>query len=131
MKKNYITAQKTALWNFLSENAKKPLSIAEIAGGCNICKSTVYRLIKGLVDAGLVSKILRKNAFVYQLSSCVECLDHLHLKCATCGKVIHLSHAQTNILKKEILEKYEFDPQDESAMLYGKCNECLHEQEEI
>ena len=33
------------------------------------------------------------------------------------------------LLKKEILEHYEFDPQDNNAMLYGKCNECMHEQE--
>lgn len=130
MKKNYMTAQKTALWNFLSENAKKPLSIAEIAGGCNIGRSSVYRLIKGLVNAGLVCKILRKSGFVYQLSSCVECLDHMHLKCVTCGKLIHLSQSQTRLLKKEILEHYEFDPKDDSAMLYGKCNDCLHEQKE-
>ncbi|HHT87374.1 MAG TPA: helix-turn-helix domain-containing protein [Clostridiales bacterium] len=129
MKRTYMTEQKKALWNFLSENAHTPLTITDIAEGCSIGKSTAYRLMNGLVSAGLVSKILRKNGFVYQLSACVDCYGHLHLKCVTCGKIIHLSNSRSKLLKKEILEHYEFDPQDNNAMLYGKCNECMHEQE--
>ena len=122
-----MTEQKKALWIFVRE-------CAHAADHNRYCRAAALarhsvRLMNGLVSAGLVSKILRKNGFVYQLSACVDCYGHLHLKCVTCGKIIHLSNSRSKLLKKEILEHYEFDPQDNNAMLYGKCNECMHEQE--
>ena len=76
---------------FFVENAHTPLTITDIADGCSIGKSTAYRLMNGLVSAGLVSKILRKNGLCASFPR-VDCYGHLHLKCVTCGKIIHLSN---------------------------------------
>ena len=98
----YNTIQKGELLDFLGRHRTSAYTVKEIAdlmkADSAIPKppgeSTVYRLIKQLVESGEVKRTVRGNSrtFVYQLTDGESCHHHLHMKCVTCGKQIGRAH---------------------------------------
>lgn len=129
----YKTVQREELLNFLREHSQTPMSIGEISesmkNDSNIKKapgeSTVYRLIKELVENGEVKRIVNGSgrSFVYQIVDGENCVRHLHMKCTVCGKLCHMDDEQSRRLVDKILQEDDFEV-DNSTVLLGKCSEC-------
>ena len=94
--------------------------------GSSIGKSTVYRIIASLAEAGILRRERDgdEGKYTYQLIECKGCHEHLHLKCRECGKLVHLDEKISSSLGESLKSAVGFSL-DESTMLYGKCESCL------
>lgn len=129
----YNTLQREELIEFMSKHRASAYTVKEIADlmkqDSSIPKppgeSTVYRLIKDLVENGEVKRTVRGNSrtFVYQLTDGETCHHHLHMKCVTCGKLYHMDDKSSRELVERILKEDSFEI-DSSAVLPGKCGGC-------
>lgn len=130
----YKTVQRGELIRFLKAHSSEELTVQEIAAMMkedgSVVKtpgeSTVYRLIKELVESGAVKRIVRGNSrqFVYQITDGEDCAHHLHLKCTVCGKLCHMNEQESREIVGRILENDSFAI-DGSAVLLGRCGDCM------
>lgn len=125
----YKTRQKEVLLEYLSETRDTPQSIEEIAlalknRGEDLGKSTVYRLIKKLSEDGGVKFFSEGKRFLYQLAGGEECHHHLHLKCTSCGRLMHMDHEQSEKIIENIYGENGFFVSESDTTLFGKCMAC-------
>ena len=128
----YNTQQKEMLISFLKSHSETPLGIDEVCEGLQKTsadapgKSTVYRLMGGLVEKGTVKRFVKGNSrqFLYQLAGGEECHHHLHLKCTECGKLLHMKHELSEQLLSDILGENDFTVKVDSTTLFGCCKDC-------
>lgn len=129
----YNTVQREELLKFLGEHRTSAFTVKEIADmmaeDSSVIKkpgeSTLYRLIKELVESGEVKRTVKGNSrqFVYQITDGESCHHHLHMKCVSCGKLYHMDDEESRELVERILMKDSFEI-DSSAVLPGKCGDC-------
>ena len=131
MKSTYQTQQRKILIGFLVNAHGRQLTIDEIMDGLreegkNVPQSSVYRLMKKLVDEGVVRRHSKEDSrqYVYQIIESEECHSHLHLQCTECGKLVHLSHEATREARQWMQGATGFDLDQEKTYLYGKCVDC-------
>lgn len=125
--KIYNTEQRQLILNLLKESCDKPLTAADIAKKLeneNIGRSTLYRQLEMLTDEGIISRNVKENSrvYVYQIEEC-NCSEHYHLRCAGCGKMIHLDKQITDAVSTQLLEN-DFVTDGKSTVLLGKCKKC-------
>ena len=125
----YKTRQKEILLSYLSETSESPQSVDDIvralqAEGESLGKSTVYRLVKKLCDEGALKCFAEDKRFLYQLVNGEDCLHHLHLKCTTCGRLLHMDHEQSERLIENIYGENGFAVSKEDTTLFGCCGDC-------
>lgn len=122
----YNTEQKRTLLTFLSNNCDKAYTIEEIASSINVGKSTIYRLIPKLVEDGVVKRFSKDSGrrFLYQFIRCEHCSSHLHMKCVSCGKILHMDNKETETILNDIFENSDFSVDKNQTILFGKCSEC-------
>lgn len=91
-------------------------------------KSTIYRLLPKLYEEGKVKRFVKEGSkeFLYQAVEGTRCHNHLHMKCLSCGKLLHMSDAATNALFDEIHNNTDFHMDRENTVLFGICGECEH-----
>ena len=126
----YQTEQQKQLWACLRRSADTPLTVEEIiakirdADGQAPGKSTAFRLMTRWVEQGRVLRTVSGNSrrFVYQLAGCGNLPPHLHLKCVDCGKLIHLDHAESEVLLGRVRKSSGFQIDEESTVLMGRCS---------
>ena len=132
----YNTERRTRILEFMKENADKSFTIEEICSGIlhgEGGKSTVYRQVSSLYNEGLLRRISGEGARApsYQyLDKSAHCDSHLHLKCKECGKLIHLDGELSCALERRILKTEGFTL-DGGALLYGRCEGCVHGNREV
>ncbi len=131
MKNTYQTQQRKILISFLVDSHDRQLTIDEIMEGLkeegrNVPQSSVYRLMKKLVDEGVVRRHAKGDSrqYVYQIIESEECHSHLHLQCTECGKLVHLSHEATSEARQWMQGATGFELNQEKTFLYGTCKEC-------
>jgi len=130
MKKVYQTQQRKELIGFLSTYQEKQFTIEEIiermATSNAPAPSSIYRLMKQLVEEGIVKRYAKEGSrqFLYQLVDGENCSHHFHLKCMVCGKLIHLSEEGSRQIIQLALGEAGFSVDQEKTILFGKCSEC-------
>lgn len=126
----YRTAQKNMLIAFLHKNADKAFTVEELAtalGGKNgVGKSTLYRLLPNLVQAGEVKRFYKDNSrtALYQAVGCRHCDEHLHLKCTDCGRILHLDNDASTMVLRNVLRNSHFAIDEKQTVLFGRCEGC-------
>jgi Fur family ferric uptake transcriptional regulator len=88
-------------------------------------ESSIYRLIKELVESGEVKRTVKGNSrnFVYQITGGESCHHHLHMKCISCGKLYHMNDEESRELMERIFKEEHFEL-DSNAVLPGRCEGC-------
>lgn len=131
MKGTYQTQQRKILLSFLNTVSDRQLTIEEIleelnSNGETVPQSSVYRLMKKLVEEGVVRRHSKEDSrqYVYQIIESEDCHAHLHLQCTECGKLVHLSHEATKEARQWMKGATGFDLDQEKTYLYGTCKEC-------
>lgn len=129
----YNTHQKKLLLDFLAENREQQYTIGDL---CSALErkygkdapgtSTIYRIIKQLVEENTVKRFVKLNSrhFFYQLAAGKDCHSHLHMKCTGCGKLIHMDHEQTETITETIFGDSSFTVDREHTTIFGICAEC-------
>ena len=93
-----------------------------------IGKTTIYRYLDKLTDDGKLRKYLTDGVLgaCYQFVGSENFIDaHLHLKCDSCGELLHLECKALDELERHISVKHVFQVNTMKTVLYGKCEDCL------
>ncbi|MCQ2504206.1 MAG: transcriptional repressor [Saccharofermentans sp.] len=132
----YKTKHKEELLSYLKSIPGKHVTAGDIctsmkAGGSSIGTATVYRQLENLVSEGLINKYVLEEG----MSACYEYIpehDHLcrehcyHLKCESCGKLIHMECDEVEGLMTHISAHHGFCVNAKRTVFYGTCEECGH-----
>lgn len=140
MKKDsgYNTTQKEKLLDYLINNKDKHTSAQEIDNylrsvGSPVGMATIYRQLDRLVESGTVRKFVidGKTSACYQyIENEKECHEHFHLKCRSCGKLIHLSCNRLMDINNHIAQHHGFIIDPSQTVFYGSCSDCIGLSEE-
>ena len=127
---NYNTKQSKLVYNFLENNPHKHFSAEEvyfalISDGNNIGRTTVYRQLDKLCDEKKARKFFSgdNNACCYQFES-EHCHKHYHLKCSSCGTLIHTECDFLDKLASHVFNDHQFRIDGSRTVLYGICEDC-------
>lgn len=139
--KNYKTAGKQRLLTFLQAHPDQQFTVDEIgtemtesaagATGTAPGHSSLYRQLSALCADGTVRKFRAEgqNAFVYQFVGKTDCCHHFHLKCLSCGCLIHLTCGMSDDLLAHIRADHGFQVDSGRSILYGLCATCSSAEE--
>lgn len=132
MRSRYNTAQRNEIVSCLAQ-AKGHLSAADIVSrlaeaGSSVSTATVYRQLEKLAAEGLVVKSTPEG----ERSACFELVDShechetrcYHLKCESCGKLIHLDCNEVDELCHHLLEEHGFRIDTKRTVIFGTCESC-------
>ena len=121
---HYQTGQRKMLLTFLKTHSDQAYTIEELwetmkeESSCGQIpgKSTIYRMMPGLVEEGLVRRFVKGNSrtFVYQM----VCGDHCD----------HMGDQETERLIEEVFRKHHFSVDEEKTVLFGHCEDCGKEE---
>lgn len=133
--KAYNTAGKKALIEYMAQNFERQFTVDELyaslsEAGTSVGKSSLYRMLERMVADGAVRKFKESelsSAMFQYIGSDEDCSHHLHLKCAECGKLVHLECPNSIELIAHIYEEHGFSIDSKKSVLYGKCKDCQTE----
>lgn len=125
----YNTDGKQQVLRFFRENADKAFSCEEAFCALRhtgIGKSSVYRIISDFEMQSKLKKVHNSTGkqSLFRYASEGSCSEHLHLKCLSCGRLIHLDRVTTGTVEDSLLSSSGF-ALDEGTPLYGKCQSCI------
>ena len=122
----YHTDQKDRLLDFLGRNTIRQLKMEEIVSALDgkVGKSTVYRLMRSLVEEGRVRRFELGRTIYYQYLSGAACDSHLHLKCTVCGELFHLNCDHLHEIAAHVQADHGFAIDPSRTVFYGVCGTC-------
>lgn len=138
MYQTYTTKQGSQILELLKSEAGRHFTADEIIktlseNGKSVGKATVYRHMDKLIRAGLVRKYLADGGgsacFAYVENS-DKCHMHYHLKCSSCGKLLHVDCEYLDKVASHILGHHGFVISPEKTVLYGICEACREAENE-
>lgn len=97
--------------------------------GETVGRTTVYRHLDKLTEQGTLRRFTIGDniSACYQYSDGSHCCDHYHLKCSSCGKLIHIECEFMDELSAHIYDDHKFTLDGSKTVLYGLCEECSGE----
>lgn len=132
MKKSYHTQAREEIARLFAQNAGKSLTAEEV---CALLPegaaghSTVYRLLSEMCAQGSLIKTLREDTGKAEYLFCDRREEeHMHLRCAQCGRVVHVQHEAARILQGELLSRYGMRLDSARTVLVGECVDCCREE---
>ena len=110
MRGTYQTRQRRAVLEFLAQHAERQFTVDELLAAMGAAapgRSTAYRLLDRLAEEGAVRRFLPEGTHTaaYQATATGHCDAHLHLKCVTCGKLIHLDETISDAVQGDLLRR--------------------------
>lgn len=132
MEHSYNTKQGELILNLIKSEEGKHFTADEIITllaneGKKVGKATVYRHLDKLIKAGEVRKYIVEEG----TSACFEyvghnhsCKSHYHLKCSSCGELLHVRCDFLDEVSSHILGHHGFTIEPEKTVLYGLCETC-------
>ena len=127
----YNTDRRNEIIALLSSESERAFTTEEICdrlltgGG----KSTIYRIISELTEKGVIRKLSDRNTrhVRYQYLGERTCAEHLHLKCKSCERLIHLDKSASQLIMNFIssTDSFTLDP---TEILSGVCRLCKEQE---
>lgn len=117
-----------------SDGTKRHLSAEEVyklllGENSDIGLATVYRVLTQFESAGiLVRHHFDEGRATYELQ---EGRHHDHIVCVRCGKVEEFVDPAIEKAQREEASRLGYDMTDHSLVLYGVCEECRRNAEEV
>jgi Fe2+/Zn2+ uptake regulation proteins len=95
-----------------------------------ISSATIYRQLDRMVSEGKLRRYVlsdKEGACYHYLgdNDSKHCCNKYHLKCITCGKLVHLQCHTIENLMEHIVDAHHFFIEPESTVFYGRCEECM------
>lgn len=130
---DYKTKQKELILSYLKECPLPHVTAGDISlhlknSGSPVGTATVYRQLEKLTEAGLVRKYNLEDGACFQyVEGGKECREHFHLKCLSCGELIHVDCDFLCTIAPHILEHHGFEVDNSRTVMYGMCKNCRKE----
>ena len=90
--------------------------------GFGVSRSTVYRTLTKLVDAGLLRQLELGPRKYYEHDYGYP--QHEHLQCTQCGKMIEFQSPAIEALVNEVSRQHGFNAASHTFVIRGVCSEC-------
>ena len=123
----YKTIQYKSLCDFFERGTKQYTSDEIIEAVCpgGAGKSTVYRQLSRMTETGELRKFHDGKRILYQYSHISpDCGSHFHLKCISCGRLIHLNCNRISEFASHMAADHGFTLDMRQTVLYGLCAQC-------
>ena len=91
--------------------------------GRRVSRSTVYRTLRLMVEAGLLRELRLTNRSAYEHAYGYPSHDHMH--CAECGQVIEFRNDEIRRIREEIAQQFGFRADNHRFIITGQCSDCL------
>jgi Fur family ferric uptake transcriptional regulator len=91
--------------------------------GRRVSRSTVYRTLRLLVEAGLLRELRLANRTAYEHDYGYPSHDHLH--CTICNAVVEFRNDEIRQLSESISRQFGFRRQGHRYIITGVCPACL------
>lgn len=131
MRGGYQTRQKEWISSALKDCAARAVTVDELleaicGGGLTVGKTTVYRQLEDMVQAGKARKAQNaQGGWVYQFVDDISaCAYHLHCQCIGCGRLTHVDCDRLDDLQGHLLADHGFRLDVARTMLQGRCAAC-------
>ena len=126
----YSTQQRKTLLFYLSKHPDELLSTQQIADALQkekISLSAVYRNLSALESEGKVRRCSRTGTreLFYQYMDAEPCKGVLHMTCIRCGKTLHMTNENANLLMKQLKVQEQFQLDLMKTVLFGICKDCI------
>ena len=129
---SYSTTTRKKIHDYLEQNSDRTVTVADIDTylkelNSEVNLTTIYRYLDKLAKEGIVIKYVAEKGSqaTYQyVEKGHHCEEHLHLKCVSCGCIIHLECGFMDEIAEHILKDHGFELQCKNSMIYGLCREC-------
>ncbi len=119
------TSSRLAVMQYLS-TATQPLSHAEVAESlvpAGYDKSTIYRCLVELADAGILSRMdAGDHSWRFEMRQEAHGGEHPHFVCVDCGKITCLPEVEVNIAPSRAARGKVGEVTE--VVLKGHCKEC-------
>lgn len=131
MRLSYNTRQKEYILKFLMANKSRAYTADVLweelkKDGISVGKTTVYRFLESLSVSGAVKKIkLDDNKSISYEYLGEGCKEHYHLKCVSCGELIHTDCKILEQMREHFLSEHNFTVDNIKTVIYGKCEKCV------
>ena len=97
--------------------------LAQRSDGRRVSRSTVYRSLNQLEEAGLIRKVARQdNRELYEHDYGYP--QHDHLICSNCGELIEFRNKDISNLLEDVAREHGFRINGHRLEVYGRCNKC-------
>lgn len=134
----YQTQQRKALLDYLYRHPGSAMTAQALAHALRADprtqpkpgESTVYRQLQRLSREGVIKRYLLEGSrcYVYEMPGGTgPCGGHLHMRCTSCDKLIHLGEEPTSLVAREA-GRAGFALDKEHTMLLGRCAACRKEE---
>lgn len=90
--------------------------------GRRVSRSTVYRTLRLLVEAGLLRELRLTNRSAYEHDYGYASHDHLH--CTECNTIIEFSNAEIQRIRDAVSLEHGFRPSGHRFVISGVCPAC-------
>lgn len=131
-RQDYKTKARQYILDFLKTSKDGTVSAADITEhlknmGAAVNQATVYRYLSRLSRENRVLKFTdaktHKSVYRY-VEEESGCDGHIHIKCVSCGRLMHLECDFMEDIKRHLSEEHGFELKCEGSILYGVCSEC-------
>lgn len=105
-------------------DAHKHFDADELAADLHstVSRSTVYRTLRLLVEAGLLRELRLTNRTVYEHDYGYPSHDHLH--CTECNTIIEFSNDEIRRIRDAVCQEHGFRAEAHRFVISGICPEC-------
>ena len=129
----YNTKQREAILNYIVSLENTHVTAAQITRhfekeAVPIGKATIYRHLDKLTENGKLRRYVTDgiSGACYQYVGSDDIGDaHLHLKCESCGELLHLECDALEDLERHVFNNHAFQVNTTKTVLYGMCDDCL------
>ena len=133
----YRTQQRTAILDCIRLTEGEHVTAAEIVNrlansDTPVGAATVYRYLERLIEQGEVRRYVVDgvSAACFQyIGGAPRCAGHYHLKCDSCGELIHLDCKLLPEIEEHVTQTHRFRINPDKTVFYGLCPTCDPETE--
>ncbi len=90
--------------------------------GQHVSRSTVYRTLRLLVEAGLLRELRLTNRSAFEHDYGYPAHEHLH--CTSCNRIVEFSNAEILKLRDTVSLTHGFRPSGHRFLISGICSAC-------
>ena len=124
---SYNTRPLRLIRETLADSGHSHMTVEEILSnlkerGEKIGLTTVYRNLDKLCEQGEVKKYRGDGGYCFGLAD--RCEHHFHLRCESCGRLLHIECEKVQQLSDHVSVHHGFRVYNSKTVLYGTCGDC-------